>query len=151
MCSLTFFLAPIPGVPAADISPPTIPAPVFATSDANKTMAWMSVDNAGAAELAQLKQQVKKMSSTIKQLKTSNDDAVESAARLYREDVKRGVALDGLISEVEKVEKFVADLKSDVRQPAVSPAPKALSNPYSDNILAYLKGKGWTPHKRMFE
>lgn len=91
------------------------------------------------------------MSSTIKQLKTSNDDAVESAARLYHEDVKRGVALDGLISEVEKVEKFVADLKSDVRQPAVSSAPKALSNPYSDNILAYLKGKGWTPHKRMFE
>lgn len=111
----------------------------------------MSVDNAGAAELAQLKEQVKKMSSTIKQLETSNDHATESAARLYHESVKRGAAVDGLINEVEKVENIVAGLKVHGSQPTNSSAPKLPSIPSRDDILAYLKSKGWSPHKPMFE
>ncbi|KAH0287925.1 hypothetical protein KCU62_g5575, partial [Aureobasidium sp. EXF-3399] len=142
---------PVPGAPAANIPPPAIPAPVFAASDANKTMAWISVDNARAVELAQLKEQVKKMSSTIKQLKTSNDDAIESAARIYHESVKRGATVDGLISQVEKVEKFVAGLESNGSQPAVSSASKSLAVPSSDAILASVMGRGWRPHKPMFE
>lgn len=114
-------------------------------------MALTSVHDAGASELAQLKEQVKKMSSTIKQLKTSNDDAIEGAARLYHENVKREAALDDLIGEVEKVKKFVAGLKSNGNQPAVSSASKPLSVPKSDQILAYAKSQGWRPYKPIFE
>lgn len=135
------------GTPATSVQPLPIPLPAFKTPQANNTTAWMSHESAGAAEVAQLKAQVKQMSDTINKLKESTTDA---AAHLYHESVKRGAAVDGLVTEVAKVEKFLAGLKLGDSKSTAPAAPKPVGTPSSADILASVKSKGWTPHSTTF-
>ena len=132
--------------PVTSVQPLPIPLPAFKTPQANNTTAWMSHESAGAAEVAQLKAQVKRMSNIINKLKESNDDTTDAAAHLYHESVKRGAAVDGLVTEVAKVEKFLAGLKLGDGKSAAPAAPKPVSTPSSADILASMKSKSWTPH-----
>lgn len=90
--------------PATTVQPLAIPDPIFKTPQNNNTVAWMSHESAGAAVVAQLKEQVERMSATIHQMKESNDDTVNAAAHIYHESVKRAIAVDGLIAQAGKIE-----------------------------------------------